>query len=178
MACYIAWCAFTWEAFATLATGLAAVGGATHVGRKQVAISKRQTAILNRQVELEAHSLRSDLFDRRYVIFEATEKLLRDIVQSGDRPENRLLDEFRSAMSKSRLLFHSDVYVGLTEILSHVLDFDAKKNASDQFNKANDEFDVTLVEREDTANQWLSDRLATLPELFEELNLGSLAWST
>jgi hypothetical protein len=178
MDCSIAWCAFTWEAFATLATGLAAVGGATYVGIKQVGISKRQTAILNRQVELQAHSLRSDLFDRRYVIFEATENLLRDIAQSGDHPESRLLGEFYSAMSKSRLLFHSDVYDGLTKILTRVFDFKEKKTASDKFNRANDKFDHKLTEQEQEAHEWLSDRLVTLPDLFRELNLGSLAGST
>jgi hypothetical protein len=112
------------------------------------------------------------------VIFEATENLLRDIAQSGDHPESRLLGECYSAMSKSRLLFHSDVYDGLTEILTRVFDFKKNKTASDQFNRANDKYDHKLTEQEQAEHKWLSDRLVTLPGLFRELNLGSLAGST
>ena len=59
--CPIYWSAFSWEAFATLATGLAAVGGA-------VWILMRQQLSLDRQVELQELKLRSDLFDRRFVV--------------------------------------------------------------------------------------------------------------
>ncbi|MBI5941438.1 MAG: hypothetical protein HY859_13525 [Caulobacterales bacterium] len=60
---------FSWEAFATLVTGALAVGGA-------VWIHRRQTLILDRQVEIEALKTRIELFDRRMKIVELHSKLL------------------------------------------------------------------------------------------------------
>jgi hypothetical protein len=67
-----AWAAFSWEAFATLATGVLAVSGAVVIGVLQVGIQARQSAILERQVGLHELKLRSDLFERRFRVYEAT----------------------------------------------------------------------------------------------------------
>ena len=67
--CSIAWCSLTWEAFATLLTGGLAVGAATVVGVRQLAISRRQIA-------LEEHKFRVDLFDERFAVYEFVRKWL------------------------------------------------------------------------------------------------------
>jgi len=46
----IDWSSFGWDAFATLATGFAAVVAANFVGSRQVKITERQTDILDRQI--------------------------------------------------------------------------------------------------------------------------------
>lgn len=58
----------SWEAFATLLTGLVAIAAAYLVGL-------RQAKILERQAEIEAIKVRVELFDRRMKIVELHAKL-------------------------------------------------------------------------------------------------------
>ena len=52
--CSVAWCSFSWEAFATLTTGLLAVGGAIVIAKLQMHILTRQTEIADRQTDIAA----------------------------------------------------------------------------------------------------------------------------
>lgn len=64
----------SWEAFATMITGALAVYAAFRVGLKQVDIQNRQAKIQERLSAIEERKLRSDLFDRRIAVYEASAK--------------------------------------------------------------------------------------------------------
>ncbi|WP_394659558.1 hypothetical protein [uncultured Novosphingobium sp.] len=67
----IYWDQFDWPSFATLATGVLAVGAALMVGLKQASIAHNQSVIIARQVAIAEADLRFQLFDRRLACFHA-----------------------------------------------------------------------------------------------------------
>jgi hypothetical protein len=107
--CNIAWCGFTWEAFATLMTGVLAVGAAMYVGHRQTKIMTEQTAIAKGQVDLEHLKLRADLFDRRMQVYEATVRWLQDIWTNGNAPKGEAHTNYIWAMEKAKFLFRPAV---------------------------------------------------------------------
>jgi hypothetical protein len=66
---HIYWSAFDWQAFATLATGLAAVAGAVWIGLKQTEISANtrnlQQENATADLKFREQNFRLDLFERR-----------------------------------------------------------------------------------------------------------------
>lgn len=70
----INWGAFTWEAFATLVTGLAAVGAA-------LVVAYRQAGIVERQVKLQEAELRNAVFDRRMDVYHKIRRYLSIVTQ-------------------------------------------------------------------------------------------------
>lgn len=77
----VAWDNFGWDAFATLATGIAAVSAATWVGLRQIRISDRQSSIQDAQRReqvaaaerdylLQKQEFRLALFDKRFQVSE------------------------------------------------------------------------------------------------------------
>ena len=65
----IYWTEFSWESFAALFTGIAAVGGAIYIGKRQTKIAERQTELLAQQaasdLKLKLQTLRMKLLERR-----------------------------------------------------------------------------------------------------------------
>lgn len=112
----IYWSTFTWEAFATVATGILAVAAAAWVGRRQADIAARQTDILARQVALDELKLRTDLFDRRMVVYVATERLLARVLTEFDEKEREVERAFVLAMDQAGFLFRPAVKVELRAI--------------------------------------------------------------
>lgn len=117
------------EAIATLITGLAAVGAAVYVGRKQTAIGRRQTAILERQAEiqirlahLEKMKIRVSLFDKRFEVYVATQRMVVQILRDAAPPDNEAKQGFINAMDRSRLLFDDEVYKRLRGVWTDVCD--------------------------------------------------------
>ena len=165
MTCSIAWSSFSWEAFATLVTGLAAVVAAFVLGRTQIAIQKKQT-------DIQAQSLRSDLFDRRYDVFDRTEKFIFKIVNSADYPPRETEWDFFLAMGQARFLFSKEVVSGLEEIRKNCSSYQASNSMMDRKQKITGRFDEEDVKRETDARSWFSERLKSLPELFDEMKLG------
>jgi len=92
MPCPINLCAFTWEAFSTLVTGITAVAGAVVIGLKQLKITSQQTLIaerqadvasrqaeiLSHQVQVDRAALRASLFDRRLAVYKACKSYIRE----------------------------------------------------------------------------------------------------
>lgn len=134
----------SWEAAATLATGLAAVAGAIVVSRKQVSILQDQVRIAGRQTDIqaglasiEALKLKSELFGARFEVYDAVRKWLAFIVSEARSPRNHpgdapdeieVIDRFISAWDRSRFLFRPEVYGRLDELrkLSHALTYHQK----------------------------------------------------
>lgn len=103
MFCEIDWCGMTWEAFATLAAGGAAVIGATIIGINQ-------TKILDAQHRLEKLRLKSELFDKRYRVFVEFGFFL-DIAAMGPESEvQKVIEGTRQNVERSIFLFDHSVY--------------------------------------------------------------------
>jgi hypothetical protein len=161
----IDWCGFTWEAFATLATGLAAVGAAVFIGTRQAEIQKVQAGI-------QSLALRSDLFDRRYRVYERTQKFVGIICRTGDAPDHDLDGQFLMAMGESKFLFDANVVSGLGEIWSNACSYAAIKGEMRRLDDKGAHIEPGLLQRERDLFSWFSDRLMSLPELFEAMKLG------
>jgi hypothetical protein len=163
MACPIAWCAFSWEAFATLVTGVSAVAGAVWVANGQMKIQKKQTNI-------QAQALRSDLFERRYRVFDETEKLLREVINTGS-PNHDASQPFRAAKGEAHFLFDESVVSGLDEIWRKICEYQVLiTNMNSNYQSAGNYGDGN-PDKKENALLWFSDRLNTLPKLFHVMKL-------
>ena len=168
----IYWSEFTWEAFATLVTGASAVGGAVWVGIRQSGISHRQTQILDRQVRLEELSLRADLFERRFVVYEATRKFLAEIVAHADKPTPEVEREFVIALNESVFLFNGDVHIRIRGIWKTACEFFAGHTVLEAANRRGATNPQDLLDREHKQLLELSDKLLNLAAEFgDELKL-------
>lgn len=112
----IDWSSFSWEAFATLVTGVSAVVAAGIVGWRQVAISDRQTRILERQVDLDELSFRSALYEKRFAVYQATQNYLSAVLTHGKKPSAGVESAFLASIDGSKFLFGPVVEGELKEI--------------------------------------------------------------
>lgn len=165
----IAWCDFTWEAFATLITGLSAVIGAIFIGFRQVEIQRHQTEIQLRQTRLQEAELRADLFDRRYRVFERAEKFLAEILRRGDDPSPETQAEFSVATGEARFLFGPDVTDGLDEIWTQWSQYHLNLVVERSGNPPEEGYPQKQMQ----LWQWFVERFKSLPELFDELRLSA-----
>ena len=108
MHCSIDWCAFTWEAAATLATGFSAVGGAVLVGLRQVALLKSQH-------NLERLRLKSELFDERYRIFSEFAVFL-DLAAIRSPQLGGIIEGTRQNVERSIFLFDKAIFDHLSPL--------------------------------------------------------------
>ena len=113
----------SWEAFATLITGIAAVVAAYRVGRRQVEISARQADIQERLAGIEETKLKQSLHDARFQIIYATRRWRTATIRDGVPPyfnkklegtqleiELKWADEFLDAVAASAYFFKSEVH--------------------------------------------------------------------
>lgn len=116
MTCEIDWCGMTWEAFATITAGAAAVIGATIIGIKQ-------TKILGAQHNLEKLRLKSEIFDKRYRVFVEFGVFL-DIAATGPESEvQKIIEGTRQNVERSIFLFDHSVY----NVISPLFDLGSKQ---------------------------------------------------
>jgi hypothetical protein len=161
---WIDWCGFTWEAFATLATGLAAVSAAVVVGRKQAEIQMVQAG-------LQSMALKSDLFDRRYSVFERAERFLQEAIRLGSEQPGTAGQDFLVAMGESRFLFEPAVELGLREIWAKWCEFQGLKAAMKSTFASEGHYGDGNPAKESAALMLFAERLTSLPELFAEMRL-------
>lgn len=100
--CNIAWCSFSWEAFAGILAGFLAVSGA-------VAVGLRQQKILENQTRVELLKVRVETFDKRWEVYEDVVAWLRDHWQSGESPTGTVESDFIRAIEKAKFLFRPAV---------------------------------------------------------------------
>ncbi|CAL1690640.1 hypothetical protein MMB232_00772 [Brevundimonas subvibrioides] len=118
-----------WQAWATLGTGILAVGGAVFVGLRQADIQGRQVTIQNRLAGIEELKLRQALFEDRIEVYDATREFLAQIVTHAAVPglskndnvevrdaDMRLQQAFIEAIDRSRFLFRPSVSATLTDL--------------------------------------------------------------
>jgi hypothetical protein len=162
----IYWSEFTWEAFATLATGLAAVVAAYLIGRRQVQIQQAQT-------HLQERSLRFQLLDRRYSVFDRAEALLLEIERTAKGPSRECERNFLIAKGEARFLFDDSVLTGLQEIWAKSVAYDALCQEMETIYREHGHYGEGNPSRAQEQILWISNRLKTLPKLFESMKLAS-----
>jgi hypothetical protein len=160
----IDWHAFDWQSFATLATGFFAVSAALVVGW-------RQAGILDRQSAIQELALKTDLFDRRYKVFERTKNFLGEILVHDDDPSPETRREFQIAMGESSFLFSPKVREGLDEIWKHWTRYHEVKIMMNHSQKTQANYREGDPEKNSALLQWFSSRSNTLPDLFGEMIL-------
>jgi hypothetical protein len=166
------WLPFTWEAFATLFTGMSAVGGAVTLGIRQMRISERQNEILTRQNWLGELTLRSQLFDRRMEVYEAVRAYIVQIATHAAPPDREFEQEFFKAASASRFLFSAGVDRNIDQIWRKANGFRALWTTMRHTFETEGHYGDGNPEREGEYLRWFMDRLATLPEVFgDEIRL-------
>lgn len=178
----IDWAAFSWEAFATLATGAAAVAAATFVGlrqlgiaREQMAITERQSRILERQVGLDELNLRVDLFEQRFAVYERARKFLGAIMAHADRPDAEIQRGYVVALDEARFLFRPEVHAQLREIWERSAAFFAVKSAMEAEYRRTGDYGGDNIDRERRHLDWLMAKFENLAELFgDELKLSAV----
>lgn len=112
----IDWQAFDWQSFATLATGLLAVGAALIIGLRQSAITRQQNEILAMQATLAETSLKHDLFEKRYQVYDAVRGFLLFIIQHAQFPEPLHEQAFLRAKHEAQFFFRNDLQAFLQGI--------------------------------------------------------------
>jgi hypothetical protein len=123
--CVIDWCAFTWQAFATLTTGFAAVVGATFIGLRQHALVREQAQIARRQAETAESSaitarlkLRADLFERRLEVHSAMLTYLKAALAKDQDKIWEATPELDKQLVHAKFLFSNDVTSQLESAIS------------------------------------------------------------
>ena len=161
----IYWAAFSWEAFATLATGLAAVGAAVVIGMKQAEIQRVQAGI-------QSLALKSDLFDRRYSLYDRVKRYLIDLQKLAGQRDWDCEQQFLVARGEAQFLFHSSVVTGIDEIWNKACEYCALRLEMEESFAASGSYGIGNPNRQLEARRWFHDRLQTLPDLFHEMKLG------
>lgn len=174
MSYYVDWSKFSWEAFATLATGFAAVAGAIVIGRRQLAINERQIVVAARQARAEELALRAELFDRRLAVYRAVKAYLRHAgsLRTDSLPDVEVWQKFAEEMEQAQFLFDGSTQQRLHEVATDADDLlQARQEARDA--RAAQAPDV--IEKGNRAlalNRKLRDNVASLPALLgAEMNL-------
>ena len=159
----IFWDQFSWEAFATLLTGLAAVGGATIIG-------SMQTRILSRQLRFAETNLRIGLLDRRANCISR----MREVVAEWTR-DARLSPEswskFQSAFFDAELLFSKQLVAEMDQALGSLFWKEHwERRAQDYFNRGNEE-----KGRQKLEDSFVEDDkvFAVMPQLLAKMNAES-----
>lgn len=169
----IVWTAFTWEAFATLATGVLAVGAAFYVGHRQTTISDQQRKILAKQVDLDAFRLRNELFEKRFALYEETRKYLSAIVRDAAPPPGEHQNSYLGTVDKAKFLFRPSVHTDLNEIWMKSQRFFYLKRQYDRAVAGGRLIDQGGIDEEADLLNWLFERLGMLTEIFgDEIKLG------
>lgn len=116
----INWSAFSWDAFATLATGLAAVFAAWRVGNRQVALLAEQQNFVNQQAEqareIKLQELRISLIDRRSECIHIMRELT-DVFFRNARLERDQWPNLTRVLNSSRLIFPIEISDDIGKIL-------------------------------------------------------------
>ncbi len=168
----------SWEAFATLLTGVLAVTAALIVGTKQTQIQTKQVLIQNRLADLEEFKLRQALFEERYKVYNASRKWLVATLKYGRPPyptndlseaqrelEHKLADEFFDALDRSRFLFPPGVREVLFKMWSAGKDLTHSDNTLER-DTSTQEQRGKAADKHDEAFNYLKGLLPDFSKLF------------
>ena len=159
----IAWSSFTWEAFATLTAGIAAVLAALVVGL-------RQSKVLNRQTELQASGLKIGLFERRMDVFRAVEQLIYGAIGNGGPVSDSVEREFIKAKQEARFLFDVSMDQLFRDIWENYVKLKIYSGTmNDEFEKSG-HYGQENIDQKYAAIRWLSECSDNLADRFKAIN--------
>lgn len=168
----IAWSEFSWEAFATLAAGAMAVGAAIWVGRRQLKIADRQTEILGQQAAIAGLAVRTELFDRRMEVYEASWDLLMEIVRHAAEPPREAEQRFLRAKADAKMLFSAEIGAYLQAFWEDVIHFSAAHKECRRHYDRHGHYGPSL-DAEHKRMDSLTARVDSMPEAFaKEMGFG------
>lgn len=151
--CGIDWCGFTWQAFATLATGFAAVGGATFIGVRQHGLVREQAQIAKRQADTAEASaivaklkLRADLFERRLEVFHAIHAYLKSALSSDLEKIWDATPELDRQLVRAKFLFSNEITSQLEAAIDDSNELNDKKYQKSEAREAGEETAELLKE--------------------------------
>ncbi len=100
---------FDWGAAATALTGVAAVGAAWLVGKRQVAINQEQALHAKLSVKVA-------LLERRVTVLDATQSYLASFMENFREPAPEIAHRFARQVPMARFLFGDEVHGQLMEL--------------------------------------------------------------
>ena len=153
----------SWEAFATLLTGAAAVLGAVSVGKRQVSLQEKQTELIRLQAESEREFRRTEiklnLLNRRADLISLTREVSQTFIQNG-RLEREDLSKLIRAMNEAQLIFPKEFYGVLENVLGNAFRSQSKFRLSES---------RRLQGKEVEARKAMDEAFAMEDKIFEEL---------
>lgn len=155
----IYWSHFSWEAFATLAAGLAAVGAAWWVGRNQLEIQRRQLTLIENDLKIQ-------LLEKRSVCVDAMRQ-----ISNAWHAQASLSDEewarFRDLFHQAQLLYPNRVIQKLDNAVSGIFRAKLYHNRSMQYyQRSNDGKGEEFLESAFAAEDKV---MKIMPDLLDEL---------
>lgn len=158
----IYWTAFSWEAFATLVTGLAAVFAAYRVGQ-------RQTAIQKNQVSLKEQGNKIALLERRLKVYEAVHTFIIEAIGSlGSIPAEKERD-FKAAKLHAQFILSETIDTFLNEVWTKKCELRESKNwLQSNPSQTGPQRAAHSKTCHDTL-LWFQSSLKTLDELFSDI---------
>ena len=124
-----------------------------------------------RQTSLQELSLRSDLFDRRYVVYENVREFLLHIVRHAQYPDLEIERLFLVAMGEAKFLFGNEVQAALQEIWERAGTYNVLKMEMARIYQAEGHYGDGNPQRELELNNWIYGRFRDLSDIFDELKL-------
>jgi len=136
------------------------------LGQGQIMIAKRQADIADEQAKFASVRLQHDLFDRRFAVFEATQKLLIEVLETSN-VSDASYSAFARDTGKSVFLFDKalDDYLGEIRGKAVALHITVCKLA-DETLPIGEERTRLAAERADLSN-WFVDQFNVLIEKFK-----------
>jgi hypothetical protein len=156
-----------WQAVSSFVIGLLALLGALWVGFRQLEITRRQTALAERQTELAALTLRHQLFERRLEAYRGVADFLGALLRDNAHPTGDVEAKFLKALGSSRFLFPDKTHQSLESIRMRATSFRIAK-AVPAGGHAHPGGPAAL----DVELDWFTVQLQCLPNLFgDEMRL-------
>lgn len=163
MGAAIYWSAFSWEAFATLATGLAAVLGAYRLGGRQIDILSRQTAMQESQIKIS-------IFERRMDVFRAVERLIYETIAACGAVDDEVEKGFFIAQQEARFLFEKDTTVLLKQVWENYLQLKVYSRVMNEEFEQSNHYGQENIDKKYEALRWLAECSDSLAQHFAAIN--------
>lgn len=135
------WQTLTWDAVATIVTGVLAVGAALFVGLKQTEIMRNQQSDLlkqnNMNLFLQQQSLRNDLLDRRSDCISRMRPLWGEYMTNA-RLSGESLELLKKVLWDSQLFFSVEISKKIEEVIQSQLLADHRLETAHRYHELGD----------------------------------------
>ena len=103
---------------ATVIAAIVAAGITWHFGRTQARIAHTQAEIAKSQAAIAYDKLKFDLFERRYMIFQAAKSLIQYVtrLKHANEIDHHKIDDLQAQLEEARFFFEMDIQVYLAEL--------------------------------------------------------------